>query len=97
MRTTDYELSNLILRIEQDKDFLPIHDVINLGALRDLVDARSEVLQWRTEAVQWRNLVATSQHYTPFGRCQWGGLGYENNGEVEQGCDPEECVWSKAQ
>ncbi len=42
MRIHDSELSNLILRIEQDKKFLPIHDVINLGALRDLVDLRIE-------------------------------------------------------
>jgi hypothetical protein len=40
MRVNDYELSNLILRIEQDKDFKPKDHVINLAALRDLISAR---------------------------------------------------------
>jgi len=40
MRVTDYELSNLILRIEQDKTYTPKDSVVNLGALRDLVDMK---------------------------------------------------------
>ena len=43
MRIDDYTLSHLILRFEQEKDMKVMHCVQNLGALRDLVDARVEI------------------------------------------------------
>ncbi len=49
MRVSDYELSNLILRIEQDKNFTPKDSVVNLGALRDLIDARAALVGAREE------------------------------------------------
>ena len=42
VRITDYELSHLILRFEQEKDMKVMHCVQNLAALRDLVDLRIE-------------------------------------------------------
>lgn len=42
MRVSDYELSHLILRFEQEMDMKPMHCVQNLGALRDLVFLRIE-------------------------------------------------------
>ncbi len=49
MRVSDYELSNLILRIEQDKNFTPKDSVVNLGALRDLVDAKATIARQAVE------------------------------------------------
>lgn len=42
MRVTDYELSHLILRFEQEKDMKVMHCVQNLAALRDLVELKRE-------------------------------------------------------
>ena len=53
MRISDYELSHLILRFEQEKDMKVMHCVQNLAALRDLVDLR-------IEAAGLRKLVAKS-------------------------------------
>lgn len=44
MRVTDYELSNLILRIEQEKNIQVIDRVVELGALRDLLDAKQQLI-----------------------------------------------------
>ena len=45
MRITDYELSHLILRFEQEKDMKVMHCVQNLAALRDLVDTKQQIIR----------------------------------------------------
>jgi hypothetical protein len=51
-RITDYELSHLILRFEQEKDMKPMHCVQNLGALRDLVSARIDIAGLKAEKAE---------------------------------------------
>lgn len=65
MRITDYELSHLILRFEQEKDMKPMHCVQNLGALRDLVSLRIEHAGCRKALDAAIRLALTFQRKVP--------------------------------
>jgi predicted component of type VI protein secretion system len=66
-RITDYELSHLILRFEQEKDMKPMHCVQNLGALRDLVSARLELAVLKAEKAELLALARRVIEYFPKG------------------------------
>jgi hypothetical protein len=67
MRISDFELSHLILRFEQEKDMKPMHCVQNLAALRDLVDLRIERQQLLAELKSYHDALCEGEGCTTCG------------------------------